>query len=888
MAEGGRKVGQWLVTGEIGSGSFATVWRAQHEGTGNEVAIKEIRTDRLNDRLRQSLESEVAILQRIDHKNIVHLKQVLPEKNKLCLIMEFCAGGDLSGHIKRPENRRGIPEAQARQFMQQLAAGLQELWSHNMVHRDLKPHNLLLSDASPQAVLKIADFGFARLLQPHGLADTLCGSPLYMAPEILQHRRYDAKADLWSVGTIFFELLTGRPPFSGANYLDLTRNILNREAAIPSQLSTPCKKLLHGLLRRNPVERISFEEFFSHSFLTGVASVHDSPAPEQPAWNGPHAHTSGAWRAGPAGASSQAGSRRTDDEGMHVSSEGSSGTSSTSLYTTRPHLPAPGLTPGEEMAFMVDEEEETQALIDIATSLPLPGIISPHAEAPSLPDAVPRYPGTGIEGPSPGSAAPHHLADSDEGWTLVPTDIPATSSRGAPNAGLVPGFRRPPTARSPGSSASPRFSFPRITRASPTSLPIAQQPADAPPSGHCQTVTTSLPISTPVTSHPLAQAPPVQLPKQISTTPAGAAPSFPIPVPSTPVTADVVMGTSADSGSDVTTSGLGISGGREVPLRPLPAMRMTWKELHSAAKVLESVAEAQQHQRRPADTLAIHLMAMQLLDLAMKGFCTNSRGIRIEASQEQLPSTAEVQKLESKLRTVVGRAEEVEHALRRQAGTRQLPEVWELLYKVARDMSRAAGAEELVNSLQTAAESYLVAGFLFKFMAAQAPYLPLQPPIDLAPADRVRLHDYAITARTRRNACHSSVNPASSPAPMSPSRPNPTSSHTRRSHRDHTPRAIPSQSHRRSSTTRKASPSGHSGTSGDPLRRDASMGAASGGGLSNRSASGDGQLSGRQVSCSSMSGDFGRASSMGRALSNAAETLPMLAGSTGSTTTPAS
>ena len=82
MAEGGRKVGQWLVTGEIGSGSFATVWRAQHEGTGNEVAIKEIRTDRLNERLRQSLESEVAILQRIDHKNIVHLKQVLPVRFK--------------------------------------------------------------------------------------------------------------------------------------------------------------------------------------------------------------------------------------------------------------------------------------------------------------------------------------------------------------------------------------------------------------------------------------------------------------------------------------------------------------------------------------------------------------------------------------------------------------------------------------------------------------------------------------------------------------------------------------------------------------------------------------------------------------------------------------
>ena len=79
MAEssGERKVGQWLVSGEIGRGSFASVWKAQHEGTGNEVAIKEICTDKLNSRLRQSLESEVAILKRIDHKNIVHLKEVI-------------------------------------------------------------------------------------------------------------------------------------------------------------------------------------------------------------------------------------------------------------------------------------------------------------------------------------------------------------------------------------------------------------------------------------------------------------------------------------------------------------------------------------------------------------------------------------------------------------------------------------------------------------------------------------------------------------------------------------------------------------------------------------------------------------------------------------------
>ena len=170
------------------------------------------------------------------------------ENGRIYLVMEFCAGGDLAAFIRQ---RRSVSEVEARALMAQLAAGLKELWSRNLVHvraalvfasdkagqhawllprvlqqpdscrragssrrvraaqRDLKPQNLLLASPGPGAVLKIADFGFARSLQPSALADTLCGSPLYMAPEILQFQKYDAKADLWSVGTILFELVAG-------------------------------------------------------------------------------------------------------------------------------------------------------------------------------------------------------------------------------------------------------------------------------------------------------------------------------------------------------------------------------------------------------------------------------------------------------------------------------------------------------------------------------------------------------------------------------------------------------------------------------------------------------------------------------------------------------
>lgn len=164
------------------------------------------------------------------------------------------------------------------------------------MQRDLKPQNLLLSDNTPHAVLKIADFGFARHLQQQELADTLCGSPLYMAPEILQSHKYDAKADLWSVGTILYELVVSKPPFNGINHVELLRNIERREAKVPDQiakgLSPACTDLIYGLLKRMPVQRMSFEEFFAHPFLAGTvplaATVHgEAPAAEvQPALSG--------------------------------------------------------------------------------------------------------------------------------------------------------------------------------------------------------------------------------------------------------------------------------------------------------------------------------------------------------------------------------------------------------------------------------------------------------------------------------------------------------------------------------------------------------------------------------------------------------------------------
>ncbi|KAK4582027.1 hypothetical protein RGQ29_025263 [Quercus rubra] len=272
MAQGtgrGRVVGDYLVGRQIGSGSFSVVWHARHRVHGTEVAIKEIATGRLNKKLQESLMSEIFILKRINHSNIIRLHDIIEVPGKIHLVLEYCRGGDLSVYLQR--NGR-VPEAIAKQFMLQLAAGLQILRDNNLIHRDLKPQNLLLSTNNNNSTLKIADFGFARSLQPRGLAETLCGSPLYMAPEIMQLQKYDAKADLWSVGAILFQLVTGKTPFTGNNQIQLLQNIMrSTELHFPldiTDLSSDCKDLCQKLLRRNPVERLTFEEFFNHPFLS--------------------------------------------------------------------------------------------------------------------------------------------------------------------------------------------------------------------------------------------------------------------------------------------------------------------------------------------------------------------------------------------------------------------------------------------------------------------------------------------------------------------------------------------------------------------------------------------------------------------------------------------
>ncbi|PFH60114.1 hypothetical protein XA68_11469 [Ophiocordyceps unilateralis] len=329
----GRSIGHFAIDKEIGKGSFAQVYMGWHmvclpllplasspltscqQESKAAVAIKSVELARLNKKLKENLYGEIQILKALRHPHIVALHDCIESSTHINLVMEYCELGDLSLLIKKRDKllthpathdmarkypvspNSGLHEVVIRHFLKQLSSALRFLRDSNYVHRDVKPQNLLLlpsqsfrcqrafhiMSASQDSLipvaglislpmLKLADFGFARVLPSTSLADTLCGSPLYMAPEILRYERYDAKADLWSVGTVLYEMITGRPPFRARNHVELLRKIEAAEDVIkfPSEVtvSSELKALVRGLLRRSPLERMTFEVFFAQRVVT--------------------------------------------------------------------------------------------------------------------------------------------------------------------------------------------------------------------------------------------------------------------------------------------------------------------------------------------------------------------------------------------------------------------------------------------------------------------------------------------------------------------------------------------------------------------------------------------------------------------------------------------
>ncbi|XP_058489562.1 serine/threonine-protein kinase ULK2 [Solea solea] len=276
----------------VGHGAFAVVFKGRHrKKTDWEVAIKCINKKNLS-KSQILLGKEIKILKELQHENIVALYDVQETPNSVFLVMEYCNGGDLADYLQAKGTLR---EETLRVFLQQIAAAMRILNNKGIIHRDLKPQNILLSYAGRKRSnisgirVKIADFGFARYLQSNMMAATLCGSPMYMAPEVIMSQNYDAKADLWSIGTVIYQCLVGKPPFQANSPQDLRmfyEKNKSLQPIIPRETSPQLNDLLLGLLQRNQKDRMDFDAFFSHPFLEPSSTIKKScPVPVPSASN---------------------------------------------------------------------------------------------------------------------------------------------------------------------------------------------------------------------------------------------------------------------------------------------------------------------------------------------------------------------------------------------------------------------------------------------------------------------------------------------------------------------------------------------------------------------------------------------------------------------------
>ncbi|KAK6927626.1 NAF domain [Dillenia turbinata] len=239
----------------LGQGTFAKVYYGKQLNSGDSVAIKVINKDRVRkEGMMDQIQREISVMRLVRHPNVVEIKEVMATKTKIFVIMEYVKGGELFRKVSKGR----LKEDPARKYFQQIISAVDFCHSRGVFHRDLKPENILLDENEN---IKISDFGLSALpqhLRNDGLLHTQCGTPAYVAPEVLRSKGYDgSKADIWSCGVILFVLLAGFLPFRDENIMDMYRKVFRAEFECPPWFSSESKRLISKLLVVDPCKRIT-------------------------------------------------------------------------------------------------------------------------------------------------------------------------------------------------------------------------------------------------------------------------------------------------------------------------------------------------------------------------------------------------------------------------------------------------------------------------------------------------------------------------------------------------------------------------------------------------------------------------------------------------------
>ncbi|CAK9250758.1 unnamed protein product, partial [Sphagnum jensenii] len=260
------RVGKYELGKTLGEGTFAKVKYAKNMETGESVAIKVLDKDKvLKHKMVEQIKREISTMKLVKHPNIVQLLEVIASKTKIYIVLEYVTGGELFDKIL---HQGRLKEDESRKYFQQLIEAVDYCHSRGVYHRDLKPENLLLDT---DGNLKISDFGLSALPQQvreDGLLHTTCGTPNYVAPEVIDDKGYHgASADIWSCGVILFVLMAGYLPFDEPNLMTLYKKIHRADFTCPAWVSPSARKLILKILDPNPRTRITAAQIYKNEWF---------------------------------------------------------------------------------------------------------------------------------------------------------------------------------------------------------------------------------------------------------------------------------------------------------------------------------------------------------------------------------------------------------------------------------------------------------------------------------------------------------------------------------------------------------------------------------------------------------------------------------------------
>ena len=257
----------------IGEGSFGSVWKAKYIDNDAIVALKLVPKTNQSYADLNALRSECDILKTLNHENVVKALESFETRNEMVLVTEFIDGGNLAFLMSKFPT--GLDPPLVKNLTVDLLCALHYLHRQRILHRDLKPQNVLIEKASGKA--KLADFGFARNLSLNTqVLTSIKGTPLYMAPELIEERPYDFKADLWSAGGILYEAAFGHPPFPTNSLFKLIQKIRYEQVSWPCDPQIkPEVALLQGLLEKDPKRRFNWIEILNHDYLKDNVKIQE-------------------------------------------------------------------------------------------------------------------------------------------------------------------------------------------------------------------------------------------------------------------------------------------------------------------------------------------------------------------------------------------------------------------------------------------------------------------------------------------------------------------------------------------------------------------------------------------------------------------------------------